>query len=138
MSNYGETDDMNKILDEGKHLLKLSERYLKLEAIDKLSLLMTILVVSGVVFVLGMSALFFICLGIVKKLTQTIGDEALALFIVGGALLALVLCFVLLRKYLVTNPVIKALARELFGKSRKGVFPDNESASSAKTPSVTD
>lgn len=135
MGDYGYNDDVNKILDEGRHLLKLSGRYLKLEAIDKLSVLLTVLVVAGFAFAFGMSAIFFICLGIVKKLTLVIGDEAQALFIVGGSLLVVIVIFVLLRKRLVTNPVIKALARELFAKKQQRGPQGNGQVPSAGMPS---
>lgn len=98
----------------GKRLSVLILRYLKLEAIDKLSVVLTIVAVMGVIFSVGMTAVYCICMGIVKSLALAVGSETTSLFIVGGVLVALIVIFILLRRKFVTIPVIKALSKTFF------------------------
>lgn len=117
MSNYTDNNEIGRIIDEGSRLWTLLKRYLKLEAVDKLSVLFTFLIVAGFVFAFGTIAIYCICMGIVKELAVVVGNEALSFFIVGGALVAIIVLFILFRKYFVTNLVVKSLAKWVFEPS---------------------
>lgn len=105
---------VDQTLNDGKRIFSLLERYVKLEAIDKLSVIFTVLVVLGVSFALGVTAIYCICMGLVQELAIVVGSEALSFFIVGGALVLIILLFIALRKYIVTIPAIKVMAEKLF------------------------
>lgn len=128
MSNYTDNNETSRVIDEGLRLWSLLKRYAKLEAVDKLSVLFTFLIVAGFVFAFGTIAIYCICMGIVKELAVVVGNEALSFFIVGGALVAVIMLFILFRKYLVTNPVVKSLVKWIFTPS---VDSDSEEGGAA-------
>jgi len=96
-----------------KGLLTHLERYIRLESIDKLSVATTFLIVAGVLFALGTSAIFFISTGLVQTLSIMIGNEALGYFIVGGILILIMIIFYINRKSWVEDRVVRSLSRSI-------------------------
>lgn len=108
--------DMQQTLDEGRRMWGLVREYAKLEVVDKLSFVLSLLIVGGVLMCLFAIALYCLCMFIVARLTVSTGSEALSFLIVGFALMAVAGIFVYLRKSFVTRPVIRALMKEFFKK----------------------
>lgn len=106
-------DKKIKLPEEERELLGLLSRYLKLEAVDKLSVATTFVVVALVVFALGTCALFFLSAGLVKSISALVGDEALANYIVGGSLLLVIVLFYAFRVRLVENRVVAAISASI-------------------------
>ncbi len=106
-------DKKIKLPEEERELLGLLLRYLKLEAVDKLSVATTFVVVALVMFALGTCALFFLSAGLVKSISALVGDEALANYIVGGSLLLVIVLFYAFRVRLVENRVVAAISASI-------------------------
>lgn len=98
---------------EERDLFGLLCHYLKLEAVDKLTVAATFLVVVLVLFALGTCALFFLSAGLVKSITTLVGDEALANYIVGGILVLVLVLFYVFRVRLVENRVVAAISASI-------------------------
>lgn len=94
-------------------LLVHLEQYLKLEAIDKLSVTTTIIIVAGVIIALSTSAVFFLSTGLVKSLSSVIGNEALAHYIVGGILVLIIVVFYMNRKKWVEDRVVRNISHDI-------------------------
>jgi hypothetical protein len=103
----------NRIREDVRRLAYRLERYLRLEATERLTVLTTCVVVAAVMFALATSAIFFLSTGLVKSLTMLTENEMLSYYIVGGALLLLILFVYLLRKPLIENRFVKVFSREL-------------------------
>ena len=89
------------------------ERYLRLEATERLTVVTTFVVLAAVTMALATSAIFFLSTGLVKTLTLATGSEMLSYYIVGGALLLIVLLAFLLRKPLIENPLVRMYSEQL-------------------------
>lgn len=96
-----------------KELLNQLERYVRLEAVDKLTVVMTCIIVCAMVFAFATSAIFFISTGVVKSLTLLTGNEMLSYYLVGFVLMALVGVAYMFRKPLVENRVVRVLSQSL-------------------------
>ena len=107
-NNENETDRLYKETTELTDLLK---QYLKLEAIDKLSVATTFLVVGGVMFIFAWCAVFFLSTGLVKSLSELLGSESAAYYLVGGVLVLILILFYLFRKSLVESHVVKGISQ---------------------------
>lgn len=94
----------------------LLRHFLKLEAIDKLTIVTTYLIVIAVIFALATSAIFFLSTGLVKSISAAIGDEALAYYIVGGVLVLCIVVFYMNRKAWVETPVVKSISSSILNK----------------------
>lgn len=103
----------NKDKYNGGSVVALLRHFLKLEAIDKLTIVTTYLIVIAVIFALATSAIFFLSTGLVKSLSAAIGDEALAYYIVGGMLVLCIIVFYMNRKAWVETPVVKSISSSI-------------------------
>jgi len=114
-----------KVPKEERELYGLLCRYLKLEAVDKLSVATTFVVIALVMFALGTCALFFLSAGLVKSIAAWVGDEALANYIVGGTLVLIIVLFYVFRVRLVENRVVAAISASIL-RAEEGEEEDNE------------
>ena len=89
------------------------ERYLRLEATERLTLVTTYAVLIAVVMALATSAIFFLSTGTVKALTLLTGSEMVSYYIVGGVLVLLIVLAFLLRKPLIENPFVRMFSDQL-------------------------
>ncbi len=97
-------------------LLVQLERYLRMETVDKLSVVTTCLIVAGVVFALGTSAIFFLSTALVEAISLMIGNSALAYLIVGLVLVLAICVFWANRKTWVENKVVRSLSESILNE----------------------
>lgn len=120
----------NRVTEDVRRLAYRVERYLRLEATERLTMVTTFVVLAAVTMALATSAIFFLSTGTVKALTLLTGSEMLSYYIVGGLLVLLILLAFLLRKPLIENPFVRMFSEQLLsvptiteqmtgGKSRK-------------------
>lgn len=105
--------DANRVSKETSEILTLFKQYMKLEAIDKLSVATTFLIAGGVILVLAVSAVYFLSMGLVKTISVWIGSEAGAYYLMGGILFLLIIIFYINRKAWVENPVVRRISQSM-------------------------
>ena len=103
----------NRVTDDFRRLAYRVERYLRLEATERLTVVTTYVVLAAVVMALATSAIFFLSTGTVKALTLWTENEMLSYYIVGGFLVLLIVLAFLLRKPLIENPFVKMFSEQL-------------------------
>ena len=103
----------NRVTEDFRRLTYRVERYLRLEATERLTLVTTYAVLIAVVMALATSAIFFLSTGTVKALTLLTGSEMVSYYIVGGVLVLLIVLAFLLRKPLIENPFVKMFSDQL-------------------------
>ena len=103
----------NRVTEDFRRLAYRVERYLRLEATERLTLVTTYAVLIAVVMALATSAIFFLSTGTVKALTQLTGSEMVSYYIVGGVLVLLIVLAFLLRKPLIENPFVRMFSDQL-------------------------
>lgn len=114
-----QSDDMRKQGDSRmvgsdlRSLLCRLERYLRLEATDKATVLGTGIVLGAVAFALVMSSIYFLGTGVVKSLTLLTGSEMASYYYVGIGLLLIVIILFLCRKSLIEKPLLRSLSGKI-------------------------
>jgi len=103
----------NRVTEDFRRLAYRVERYLRLEATERLTLVTTYAVLIAVVMALATSAIFFLSTGTVKALTLLTGSEMVSYYIVGGVLVLLIVLAFLLRKPLIENPFVRMFSDQL-------------------------
>ena len=103
----------NRVTEDFRRLAYRVERYLRLEATERLTVVTTFVVLIAVVMALATSAIFFLSTGTVKALTLLTGSEMVSYYIVGGVLLLLILLVFLLKKPLIENPFVRMFIEQL-------------------------
>lgn len=103
----------NRVTDDFRRLAYRVERYLRLEATERLTVVTSYVVLIAVVLALATSAIFFLSTGTVKALTLLTENEMLSYYIVGGILVLLIVLVFLLKKPLIENPFVKMYSDQL-------------------------
>ena len=118
--------ELRNTVDEGVRLWGLVQRYAKLEIVEHLSYVLTIFILGGILFALCSVAVYCFCMWLVTVLEAQIGNLALSYAIVGLILLVIGLIVFLLRKTLISAPLIKSLMKEMFEEKKKAEPIDDE------------
>ncbi len=92
------------------------ERYIRLETIDKLSVVTTYMIVALVVFALGTSAVFFLSNALVEALALVVGNRAVSYLIVGVVLLLVIWVFLANKKAWVENRIVRSLSETVLSE----------------------
>lgn len=105
-------DTTNRVSDDIRRLAYRVERYLRLEATERLTMVTTFVVLAAVTMALATSAIFFLSTGLVKTLTLWTGNDMISYYIVGGSLVLIILLLFLLRKPLIENPFVRMFSEQ--------------------------
>lgn len=111
--------EYQKLLDEAKEYASLKFELLKLNLLEKLSLILTLFVVVIIAVVLMLVALTYFSLASVYALKGVLGGVAVGFCIVGGLFVALTILVLIFRKQWILNPLIKSLSNILFKEDEK-------------------
>lgn len=108
-------NDIRNIFEQSRTWLKLEVEYAKLTAAEKLTMLMSSLIIGFVCLLLG--SVVLVLLGFtVAELFKLILDPALAYLSAAGSICVLVGLIYLFRKPLVLNPIAKLITKVFFDK----------------------
>ncbi|MCH5213785.1 MAG: phage holin family protein [Muribaculaceae bacterium] len=111
-------DEMKSVVSEVKNWLTVEVEYLKLTAAEKLSVLVSSLILVIVLFIVGMVVLIVFAFALVD-LFNLFMPHSLACVTVGGILLLLIALLYLLRNPLVVNPITKLITKLFLTPKKK-------------------
>lgn len=110
-------DNIQQLYTEFKKYLKLQKRYTQLEIAEKLTLLLSKLLLILVVVILGMMALFYLSLTVAYLLAPLVGGLKDSFAIICGVQILLIVLVIILRKSIIVNPLTKFIT---------GMFKEND------------
>ena len=90
--------------------LELQKEYTRLEIVEKLTILLSTLIMVLLFIILGMVALFYLLYALVYVLEPVVGSLTLSFAIIAGIDLLLAAIVVLFRKRLIVRPMVNFLA----------------------------
>lgn len=111
-------ESSGKIKDEAQRVAANVEEYIRLEAVEKLTVIVTKVIVTAVVFVLALCSFIFICFGFVHTLVGMTGNETLSYYLVGVAVLIVLVLFLMFSKRIVENWLVRVFSSALLGGER--------------------
>lgn len=106
-------EDYKKLLEDSKEYLKTRYDLLRLELLDKLSLILGLLVLIIVALFILLAAVAYFSVALVGWMA-TCMPVSVACCILGGVLLIILLVIYLLRRQLFIDPFVKLLSSSLF------------------------
>lgn len=109
----GNGHDLNSLSQEVKHYLHLQKRYLALDAVEKVTRLLSAVAVAVVCLILGAMILFFTLYALAEWIGTLLGSTAAGFLIVAILLLIMALVFFSHRQQWVVQPMARLMA-ELF------------------------
>ena len=111
-------DDIENIFEQGKTWVSLEIEYAKLSLAEKLTMLLTTLIIGLICLLLGFVALILLSFCFVE-LFRDIMCPALAFLTVAGIIIFLLVMLWVFRKPLLLNPLARMLTRILVEKNEK-------------------
>lgn len=105
-------DDIQAIVEQAKKWVTLEMEYAKLNIAEKLTTILTFLIIGFISALFGFVALILFGFALVE-LFKLIMAPALAFLTVGGIIILLLVVLLLLRKPLLLNPLAKVFTRVL-------------------------
>jgi hypothetical protein len=103
-------DQIKGLYENGRQWIRLQIEYAKLTATEKLTVLLSTLIIGAVCMLLGMVILILLSFSLVD-LFKTFMAPALACLSVSGILILLILLILLLRRPLLENPIARLLSK---------------------------
>ena len=110
-ANDKSIDNLTELFKEVKKYLKLQGEYVKLDLVEKLTILLSTLTLIFVLIILGTMAAFYLYFILVYVLASATGSLVAGYAIIGGILILLAFIIYRLRQKLIFQPMVNFLAR---------------------------
>lgn len=110
-ANDKSIDNLTELFKEVKKYLKLQGEYVKLDLVEKLTILLSTLTLIFVLIILGTMAVFYLSFMLVYVLASATGSLVAGYAIIGGILILLAFIIYRLRQKLIFQPMVNFLAR---------------------------
>lgn len=118
-ANDKSIDNLTELFKEVKKYLKLQGEYVKLDLVEKLTILLSTLTLIFVLIILGTMAAFYLSFMLVYVLASATGSLVAGYAIIGGILILLAFIIYRLRQKLIFQPMVNFLARLFLDDSSK-------------------
>lgn len=103
-------ENFQQLCVDFRKYLELQKEYTKLELTEKLTILLSTLIMVLVLIILGMVALFYLLLASAYILEPYVGGLTVSFSIIAGVNLLFILVVVIFRKKLIISPMVNFLA----------------------------
>lgn len=110
-ANDKSIDNLTELFKEVKKYLKLQGEYVKLDLVEKLTILLSTLTLIFVLIILGTMAAFYLSFMLVYVLASATGSLVAGYAIIGGILILLAFIIYRLRQKIIFQPMVNFLAR---------------------------
>ena len=109
-ANDKSIDNLTELFKEVKKYLKLQGEYVKLDLVEKLTILLSTLTLIFVLIILGTMAAFYLSFMLVYVLASATGSLVAGYAIIGGILILLAFIIYRLRQKLIFQPMFNFLS----------------------------
>ncbi|MCR5078013.1 MAG: phage holin family protein [Prevotella sp.] len=115
-SNDKNVETIAHLVEVLKHYIGLQSEYVRLDVIEKVVRLLTVIAVAAVFVTLFLISLIYFSFAAVYALQPLVGSFAVAFLIVSAAYLLVLILFVLFRHRLIERPLVRFLGSLLMSK----------------------
>lgn len=110
-ANDKSIDNLEALFKETKKYIELQGQYIKLDLVEKLTILISTLILICVLIVLGMTALFYFSFMLVYTIDSFVNNIIASYAIIGGCILLLGIAIYIFRQKIIFQPMVNFLAR---------------------------
>lgn len=118
-ANDKSIDNLEALFKEIKKYIELQGQYIKLDMVEKLTILISTLILICVLIVLGMTALFYFSFMLVYTIDSFVNNIIASYAIIGCCILIIGIVIYALRKKIIFQPMVNFLAK-LFLEDKDG------------------
>src|ERR1035437_3916912 len=119
MNTQDSSENIKQLYDEVKKYVFLQSEYIKVEFVEKLTILLSTLLIITLITVLAVIALFYLFFSFAYALVPIVGSLSVSFSIIAGIYILLIGLLVFIRKNLVINPLVKFLSDLFLTKPQK-------------------
>lgn len=110
LSNDKSIENLHQLFGEVKKYLALQKEYTLLEVTEKLTILLSTLILILIVTILGMVALFYLSFTFAYLLAPVLGSVILSFALITALIVLLIIVIISFRRKLIINPMAKFIA----------------------------
>lgn len=110
-ANENSINNLESLVKEVKRYIELQGQYLKLDVVEKLTILLSTLILILILTVLSMIALFYFSFMLVYALAPLTGSLISAYAIIGAVILLLGILIYQMRKKWIFKPIVNFLSK---------------------------
>ena len=103
-------ENFQQLFFEFKKYLELQKEYTKLEFTEKLTILLSTLIMIVILIILGMVALFYLIFALAYVLKPLVGGLMASFAIIAGINILIMALVIIFRKQLIISPMVNFLA----------------------------
>ncbi len=112
------TNNIQDLFNQVKKYLKLQKEYIRLELIEKITIVFSVLIIIITTLVLGMVALFYLSLAFAYILSPIVGGLTFSFGIIACIHILIILIVLIFKKQLIINPMARFIMK-LFSDTKK-------------------
>lgn len=112
-------ENLQQLYEDVKKYILLQKEYTKLELVEKLTILISTLIMVLVLVILGMISLFYLLFTLAYILEPLVGGLKISFAIIAGVNILLILLVFFFRNKLIVKPMVNFLANLFFNDSKK-------------------
>ncbi len=113
IANDKNIDTLQQLLAELKKYAELQKEYVQLHLVEKMTILISTLILVFVLLILGIIALFYLSFTLAYVLEPHVGGLMASYGIITAGVLLIILFIVIFRKQLIVQPMVNFLANLL-------------------------
>jgi hypothetical protein len=117
-TNQEPAESFQQLYDDVKKYVELQTEYVKVEVVEKMTILLSTLLIIGLVIILAIAVLFYLCFSLAYTLQTFFGSLAVSFAVISGIYILLIIFLMVFRKKLVINPLVRFLSG-LFLKNKE-------------------
>lgn len=112
-------ENIQQLIAEVKEYISLQKDYAKVDFVQKLTILLSTLIMILILIILGMVTLFYLLFVLAYALEPLVGGLVYSFSIISGISILLIVIIYRLRTKLITNPLVKFLTNLFLNDSNK-------------------
>ena len=111
-------ENFQQLYDDVKKYVELQTDYIKVEFVEKTTILVSSLLIIILVVILAMAALFYLFFSLAYSLEPVFGSLAISFSIISALYLLLIVLLFAFRKGLIINPLVRFLSKLFLTKTK--------------------
>jgi len=119
INNQEPVENFQQLYDDVKKYIFLQAEYIKIEFVEKLTILLSTLLIITLMTVLAIIALFYLFFSLAYVVEPVVGSLGASFGIISGIYVILIGLLFLLRKQLIITPMVKFLSNLFLTKINK-------------------
>ncbi len=109
-ANDKSIETLGQLFEECKKYILLQKEYMRLELVEKLTVLSSTCIMAVIAIILGMMALFYLSFSVAYILAPHVGGLTVSFAIITAFLLLLLAVVYVFRKQLIVRPLVRFMA----------------------------